>query len=176
MTEAKALRQLKNGSEDALGWFIHTYTPYVTTVVYNIIGNSMSDADMEEVVSDVFVALWQNADKVHSPKGYLGTIARNKAKNKARELDLALPLQEHFLIVDELTPERQWEKKELNAAVKRAILEMGHPDKEIFLRFYYYYQTLEEISTEMSIPLSTVKTKLRRGRGKLKATLARYLT
>lgn len=176
MTELTALKQLKNGSEDALCWFIHKYTPYVTTVVFNIIGNSMADADMEEVVSDVFVALWQNAGNVHSPKGFLGTVARNKAKNKARELNLTLPLQEHYLVIDELTPEMQWEQKELNTAVKRAILEMGHPDKDIFLRFYYYYQTLEEISTEMSIPLSTVKTKLRRGRGKLKQALIRYLT
>lgn len=176
MTEAKALRNLKNGSEEALGWFIHRYTPYVTTVVFNIIGNSMSDADMEEVVSDVFVALWQNADSIHSPKGYLGTLARNKAKNKAREMGRELPLADHMLAVDELTPEGQWEQKELHAAVKRAVLEMGHPDKEIFLRFYYYYQTLEEISGEMHIPLSTVKTKLRRGRNKLKQTLIRYLT
>ena len=176
MTEASALKQLKNGSEEALGWFIHKYTPYVTTVVFNIIGNSMSNADTEEVVSDVFVALWQNADKVHSPKGYLGTVARNKAKNKVRELSLDLPLEDHILVVDQLTPEGQWEQKELSAAVKRAVLEMGHPDKEIFLRFYYYCQTQEEISGEMHIPLSTVKTKLRRGRSKLKQSLARYLT
>lgn len=176
MTEATALRELKNGSEDALGWFIHKYTPYVTTVVYNIIGNSMSKADREEVVSDVFVALWQNARTIHSPKGFLGTVARNKAKNKAREFGLTLPLDDHTLVIDELTPEGQWEKKEQAAAVKRAVLEMGHPDKEIFLRFYYYYQTLEEIAGEMHIPLSTVKTRLRRGRVKLKATLIRYLT
>lgn len=176
MTESKALKQLKNGSEDALCWFIHKYTPYVTTVVYNIIGQSMDQADIEEVVSDVFVALWQNAEAVHSPKGFLGTVARNKAKNKARELGAALPLAEDILVIDQLTPESQFERKELSAAVKRAVLEMGQPEKDIFLRFYYYYQTLEEISEDMGIPLSTVKTKLRRGRVKLKQTLVRYLT
>ena len=68
------------------------------------------------------------------------------------------------------------EKRELAAAVKRAVLEMGQPEKDIFLRSYYYYQSLEEIAEDMNIPLSTVKTKLRRGRMKLKQSLARYLT
>lgn len=176
LTESTALRKLAKGNTDALEWFIHKYTPYVTTVVYNIIGQSMDQADIEEVVSDVFVALWQNAEKVHSPKGFLGTIARNKAKNKARELKLTLPLEEDILVVDELNPETHIEKRELSAAVKRAVLEMGQPEKDIFLRFYFYYQTMEEIAEDMNLPLSTVKTKLRRGRVKLKQTLMRYFT
>ena len=53
---------------------------------------------------------------------------------------------------------------------------MGQPDRDIFLRFYYYYQSIEDIALEMDINLSTVKSKLRRGRGKLKQTLTRYLT
>ena len=87
MTETKALRQLKQGSADALKWFISKYTPYVSTIIYNIIGSSMSVSDTEEVASDVFFALWENADKVKSGsvRGYLGSIARNKAKNKFRE-------------------------------------------------------------------------------------------
>lgn len=176
MTESTALRNLRKGDQEALAFFIHKYTPYVTTVVYNIIGSSMNQSDIEEVVSDAFVALWQNADTVHSPKGFLGTTARNRAKNKARELKLTLPLDDAVIILDDPDPEAQIEKRELSAAVKRAVLEMGQPEKDIFLRFYYYYQTLEEIAEDMKLPLSTVKTKLRRGRIRLKQTLARYLT
>ena len=60
--------------------------------------------------------------------------------------------------------------------MKRAVLAMHQPDKEIFLRFYYYYQSLEAISLEMGINLSSVKSRLRRGREKLKQSLLRYLT
>lgn len=176
MTEARALRKLQSGSEEALEWFIHHYNAYVTTVVFNIIGSSMDMADVEEVVSDAFVALWQNADTVHSVKGYLGTVARNKAKNKAREAGCELSLDDNILTVQGANLEVSYEKKELSAAVKQAVLRMPPPDKEIFLRYYYYYQTLEEISTEMHLNLSTVKTRLRRGRAKLKVTLAHYLT
>ena len=51
--EAQALRKLKNGSEDALAWFIDRYASYVHTVVGNLIGPSMSYADIEEVDADV---------------------------------------------------------------------------------------------------------------------------
>ena len=58
MTEAKALRELQKGSQQALEWMIDTYNPYVSTIVYNIIGGRMTQADVEETVSDVFFALW----------------------------------------------------------------------------------------------------------------------
>ncbi len=176
MTEEKALKELQNGSERALEWFIHTYTPYVTTVIHNILGDRMDMSDVEEVAADVFVTLWKRAESVHSVKGFLGTVTRNMAKNKCRKLGFDLPLEDDILEVDELTPEMRIEKKELHRAVRRSVFNMPQPDKEIFLRFYYYCQSLEAISAEMGINLSTVKSKLRRGRLRLRDTLAQYIT
>ena len=176
MTERKALKELQKGSEEALAWFIHQYTPYVSTVIFNIIGTYMDTADIEEVASDVFLALWENAAAVTSPKGYLGTVARNKAKNKLREMNRGMPLMDEIVVLNGLDLEQQMEEKELSSAVKRALLAMPEPDKEIFLRFYYYYQSLDDISVEMGINLSTVKSKLHRGKLKLKQSLLRYLT
>ena len=136
----------------------------------------MDMADVEEVAADVFYKLWEHADTVHSPKGFLGTVARNMAKNKCRQLGYDLPLEEEILVVDEITPEVQMEQKELNRAVKLAVLGLPQPDREIFLRFYYYCQTMDVISREMHINLSTVKTKLRRGRMRLRSVLIQYIT
>lgn len=176
MTEEKALKELKARSEKALEWFINAYTPYVTAIIHNIIGSHMGLSDVEEVAADVFYKLWENADTVHSPKGFLGTVARNMAKNKCRQMGCDLPLEDEILVVDEMTPETQIEKKELNRAVKLAVLGLPQPDKEIFLRFYYYCQTMDAISSEMGINLSTVKTKLRRGRVRLRSVLIQYLS
>lgn len=176
MTEAKAMKELKKDSEEALGWFIDRYTPYVTTIIHNVLGAYMDASDIEEVAADVFFALWENAEKVHSPKGYLGTVARNMAKNKLRQLGDTVSLDENILVLEGISPETALEEKELSRAVKGAVLDMGHPDREIFLRFYYYFQSLEEIATEMDMNLSTVKTRLRRGRARLKETLTRYIT
>lgn len=176
MTEDRALKKLQHGSEDALAWFITKYTPYVSTVVYNIIGSTMDSADIEEVTSDVFFVLWNNAKKIKPPsvRAYLGTVARNMAKNKLRDSAVAFPLEDDILLVDPHTPETHLEQRELNQAVRRAVLSMGQPDREIFLRFYYYCQPLADISEEMGINLSTVKTRLRRGREKLRNALTAY--
>ncbi len=175
MSESKAIKDLRSGSEAALGWFIHRYSAYVTTIIHNIIGTYMEEADVEEVAADVFLALWENAGKIHSVKGFLGATARNKAKNKLRSLGQVLPLEEDLLVLDALTPEDLLQKKELTAAVKKAISDLGQPDRDVFLRYYFYCQRMEDISTQMGIPLSTIKSKLRRGKAKLKQTLVWYL-
>ena len=134
----------------------------------------MDLADVEEVASDVFYALWENARKVYSVKGYLGTVARNMAKNKLRSLDWDLPLEEKILVVAGDNPETALEEREKAKAVKRAVLRMPYPEREIFLRHYYYCQTVREISQVMHLNESTVKTKLRRGRSRLRAMLLRW--
>ncbi len=82
MDERAALRGLLRREEQALSWLIRRYGAYVNTIVYHILGTSMNAADVEEVASDVFLALWQNAQKVQPDKlkAYLGAIARNKAQ------------------------------------------------------------------------------------------------
>ena len=78
MDEAEALERLRKKDEAALVWLIERYAPYVNTVIYNIIGTVASPCDVEEVSSDIFLVLWQNADAVQEGKlkAYLGAVAR----------------------------------------------------------------------------------------------------
>lgn len=177
MTELKALRLLQQGSADGLRWFITKYTPYVSTVIYNIIGSSMSSADVEEVASDVFFALWENAEKVNSGsvRGYLGSIARNKAKNKIREAGFDLPLEEELYISEDLPLEEQFAQQELQSIVKREVMAMDEPDREILLRYYYYYQPIHRIAREMGMTAANIKVRLHRARNALRSTLAVYI-
>ena len=173
MNEKSALRALKQKDEAALAWMIDRYSAYVSTIIYNIIGSFMTVSDVEEVASDVFLTLWSNAEKI-SPgkvKAYLSGIARNKAKEKTRETGHDLPLCDDILIVSDIDLERDFAAREQAGFIRQAVLAMRHPDREIFLRHYYYCQSVSQISEEMGINVSTVKTKLRRGREKLKKRL-----
>ena len=76
MVEHEALKKLKHKDERALEWFIDRYAAYVNTIIYNIIGLSMSAADIEEVSSDVFFALWVNAKRISPGKEWPGNIRR----------------------------------------------------------------------------------------------------
>ena len=173
MDERHALRGLKQHDQAALAWFIERYAPYVNTIVFNIIGDKMSVGDVEEVSSDVFLALWKNAGKVRpgKVKAYLSGIARNMAKDRLRRSGTELPLEEDALTVSGTDIQHDLEIREQARLVKQAMLNMEYPDREIFLRHYYYCQPLSQIGSEMEMKLSTVKTRLRRGRGKLKDEL-----
>ena len=52
--------------------------------------------------------------------------------------------------------------------VMQAIESLGKTDREIFLRHYYYGQSVKDISIDMTMRDSTVKQRLHRGREKLK--------
>jgi len=173
LDEKRAVRALKQKDSDALAWIIGHYAGYINTIVYNIIGHTMTAPDIEEVASDVFFALWRNTEKVEERKlkAYLGSIARSKAKDKLRELDIALHIEDDLILVSDTTPEGTFNEQEQQLLVKKAVLSMKHPDREIFLRHYYYYQSILEIAEEMNMNVSTIKTKLVRGREKLKTAL-----
>ena len=178
MREEIILRNMRSGDSSGLEALMDAYIPYVSTIVWNILRGAMPSEDAEEVVSDVFISAWdQAADlKPGHVKGWLGAVARNKAKNRLRQIGQTLSLDDDALDVPSLDdPASELERAEEQVLVRQALDNLQPQDKEIFLRYYYYAQTVAEISTDMSLNVSTVKTKLRRGRNKLKKLLTKEL-
>ena len=177
MTEATALLRLQHGREDALAWFIDKYTAYVCTVIRCIIGQSMTEADVEETASDVFLVLWEQADclTLAAIRPWLGGVARNKAKQKLRSRGLTISLDENLLVTDGTDLEAALEQADRDRLVRDAVLAMEPTDREIFLRYYFHCQSVAAISGELKLPDSTVKSRLKRGREKLRCALEHAL-
>ena len=171
--EQRLVRSLNRGSEAALGEIIESYTGYVGAIVWNIVGARLSRADAAEIVSDVFYVLWQNREKVRPEalRGYLGSIARSRSLNALRRRELDEPLEEDALSLSLPGPENEALRREEYAALRRAVDALGEPDRSIFLRHYYYYQSVRQIAGDLGLNLNTIHTKLRRGRERLKAEL-----
>ncbi len=169
MREEKALQRMQNYDSEGLHFLMNRYIPYVSAVVWGILRGAMTPEDAEEVVSDVFLAAWNQADQLRAGKvkAWLGAVARNKAKNKLRQMGQTLPLEEDVL---ELADDA-YEQSELRELVRSAVDSLSPKDREIFLRHYYYAQSVEEISQYMNMKPATVKTRLHRGRIKLKEYL-----
>ena len=159
--EEELLARLRRGELSALDELIDLYGRYVSRIVSTLIGAAMTAQDVEEVVSDVFFTLWRQADRVRPGrlKGYLSSIARNQAINKLRERRQELALEEDVLPALD-GPEQAATAAERREILKRALDEMGEPEREIFLRHYYYGQTVAAIGLEMQMNVSTVKSRL----------------
>ena len=173
MDEEKYLSRLAAGEEKALMWFIDRYGAYVSTVIRRVTRGMVPEEDIEEASSDVFLVLWENAGKVRpeKTKAYLASVARNKAKMLLRRANLTVPLEDDILTVSGDSIEQKFEEKEQAAFIRKAVCSMKQPVRDIFLRYYFLYQTAEEIAAEMQLNYSTVKTHLHRGRARLKETL-----
>lgn len=177
MTEQTIIRKMRAKDPAALEALMDCYIPYVSAVVWNILRFSMQPEDAEEVVSDVFLAAWNHAEDLQSGKvkAWLGTVARNKAKSRLRSVVTALPLEDDLLeLPEQENPESELTRAEERFLVNWAVNDLPEPDREIFLRHYYHAQTVRGISEEMALNESTIKTRLRRGRAKLKEILTRW--
>ena len=163
--------QNPQGLEDA----IHRYGPYVAGVIRRVLGQLGTREDLEELSSDVFVALWKSAGTLREDsnlKLWLGVVARNRALKHLRSLRLELPLDDGLLPADlQQEPSRFWERQEEARQVRQAVLSMEPPDQDIFLRHYFWRQSVDRIAGELGMNPSTVKSRLKRGREKLRNKL-----
>lgn len=172
--EIRLLRNLQDKKRNSLEEVIRLYTPYVSTVIYHTIGHMATREDLEEVIADTFLLLWQNADRVDAEKGcirsYIGAIARNTAKNKLRTVRVYEPLDESTESRTGIPPDMLVQNEERQLLFD-GIAALGAPDSEIFLRYYFYGEKIRSIAAVMQLNASTVKSKLARGKRKLKAVI-----
>jgi RNA polymerase sigma-70 factor (ECF subfamily) len=104
-------------------------------------------------------------------KAWLAAVTRNTAKNRLRSYHLALPLEDDYFILDVPDVEDELLAQELKKLTREAVSSLPEPEHSIFVRYYFLYQKISEIAEAMDINASTVRTKLLRGREKLKAYL-----
>ena len=68
MREEKAIQKMRDKDPDGLRFLMDRYIPYVSTIVWNILRSAMTSEDAEEVVSDVFLAAWNQAEELIAGK------------------------------------------------------------------------------------------------------------
>ena len=88
MTEAAfdaCILAILNGDKQGLRDIYDCYLDYIYRIVYGVVGRK---EDAEDITSEFFIKLWQQADKYRRGSGhkaYLATIARNMAIDHMRK-------------------------------------------------------------------------------------------
>lgn len=171
--EQEILQALRSDNPEALEAAIRQYGAYVTAVIERQLGRFVVHADVEELAADVFYTLWQWRDRLQTPhlRGWLGMTARNSARDLLRKQRLDTTEAEDWITVADDDAARLLEEKEQRAIVQQALDGLDAETREIFLRYYYYGQATAEIALEMRLTRTAVKSRLLRGRKKLKEIL-----
>lgn len=170
MNEKRMIKKLNNGNVNALQKLIDTYSSYLGSVIYSVIGTSMTAEDIEETLEDVFVEVWKHPEKLieGKVKSFLAAIARNLARNKLRKRSFEISIDENdFLLFDDRF-ETEIDSNEKSEIISDALKTLTEQERDIFIRYYYLEQTSKMISENLEIPVSTVTSRLSRGRKKMK--------
>lgn len=165
---------LKNGKVD-IDKIIDDFYGYVYIIVKNGVSIAMTDEDIEEIVSDVFVDIWKNSInllKTTEIKPYLIGIAKNVIRNKYRNTELNFSISDYEEnLIDTCNIEKITEENEQNKVILDTLKTVKPKEYEIFIMFYYESKSVKEIAKVLNLSTSNVKTILHRVRKVIKRNL-----
>jgi RNA polymerase sigma-70 factor, ECF subfamily len=130
----------------------------------------------EDVVSEVFLDIWRGAAEF-SGKSNVSTwllgIARNKAMSVLRRrTETPLDYDAAVELVDEMDdPEVVADRASRGAVVRRCLMRLPPPLREVVDLIYYHEKTVAEVAEIVGIPPGTVKTRMFHARSRLQVLL-----
>lgn len=164
-------------NEQAIACTDHAYGHKLQNVAGHILGKH---EDAEECVNDTYLKAWETMppQRPNFLFAFLAKICRylafgkldwdNALKRKAEVVTLSEEMQ---LCIPDISWERRLEGEEIGQLLNEFLAVTPKESRMIFLRRYWYADTVAEIAKRYGISQSKVKTSLHRTRGKLKAFL-----
>jgi len=154
---------------------ISEYSSYLYLIVKNMGSIAILDEDIEEIISDVFLAIWKNSENLNrhtNIKEYLTGIAKNVTRNKYRSTELNYSISDYEeKLFDNFNIEKLSEEKEQDGIIKKALKNLSDEEYNIFIMFYYNGKKIKEIAELLHLSESNVKVKLHRIRKLVKKDL-----
>ncbi len=174
MEDIKIYQILKRDGKRGLQLCIAKYYGLVSMICSRILANAPEDA--EECVSESFLRLWQTLDTIRQPeamRAYLCCIARNQALSRYRKLreSSALETLNWEQLSDKQDLYLEFEKKEAAEALHKAIMTLKEPDREIFVRKYFYFESMKSIASRFGLKEKQVDNSLYRSKQRLRKYL-----
>jgi RNA polymerase sigma-70 factor (ECF subfamily) len=134
----------------------------------------------EEVLLDVYMQVWRQADSYDegrgSPLAWMLTIARSRAIDRLRSSRQESSKRDLFDSLEDrarsdVDLEAAAEIAEMQAKVRAALSELPIEQREVIELAYFSGLSHSEIALQLNQPLGTVKTRTRLGMMKLRTTL-----
>ncbi len=170
MHEEKLIALIKNGETQAYSALVNRYQTGLIIHCDNIV----KDRDLaEDIAQEAFVRAYQALKSYNETKGAFSTwlyqIATNLAKDQLRRSHKKIDLAEIDMIPQELPVLTQSEKREIRDTVHA----LQPPEYARVIEAYFWegkrYQT---IAAELSVPVSTVGTWIKRAKAQLRKELS----
>lgn len=153
-------------------------------VVYSLASRMLSDPqELEEVTQDVFLSIWKNSEKYDpdrsSPLTWIASITRNKCIDRLRKAGRRIPRaygedDNQIPVIDDRAgsnPFLMASMTDLSEQVQICLDHLSETQRETVDSAYFDCLTTGQIAEKFSVPLGTVKSRLRLAMDKLRRCL-----
>lgn len=164
--------------ETAISDTLKEYGTYLNSIAYRIL---KSKEDTEECVNDTLMKAWGSIppNSPDSLRAYLGAFTRNialdcyrKQHYSKRNKDFQVMLDEcSDLVAVEGNPEETLDLSVISQCISQYLQDVDQEKRYLFIRRYYFSDSIQELSTKRGLSESNVKVTLYRMRKELKKQL-----
>jgi len=174
------IRRMAGGDRDALAELYDCLSRPLYSTARRILNDS---SEAQDVVHDVFLALWKNAASFDSSRGaafsWAVTLTRNRSidrlrirANRARLLGNLIPDDLGYgSEADMLGADSRIDIGDRAAAARLALAELPKEQQEALELAFFSGLTQREIAEKLGEPIGTIKARIRRGLLKLRDAL-----
>lgn len=171
-TDEQLIARMADGEEDALSAFYARHAPYIYGLLLKLLAVR---EDAEDVLQKIFWQAWGSAARFDSERGtvraWLVLIARSRARDQFRRKQSALkPV--HLADTDIEDPATRCAKGENDSTLHRALQQVPSEQRSAIALAFFNGMTYEEVAREQTLPLGTVKTRIRAGLQRLRDLLS----
>ena len=165
------LAEVAAGDSKAFEELTKKYGNLIWSIARRYLSNQ---AEAEDVVQEIFLALWQSASRFDANKGseitFIATIARRRLIDGLRKNNKHKILQSiDDAISDDVFKQKSNLEKNAELSLTIGILEtLEKKDQELLSLSIYQGYSHVEIAKLLNLPLGTVKTKIRRNLMKIR--------
>ncbi|MGL4737939.1 MAG: sigma-70 family RNA polymerase sigma factor [Cellulosilyticaceae bacterium] len=176
MTDRELMKKIKYQPEEGVGLAIREYGPLIKGVIIKTIGNT-KEVDVHECMSQVFVRLWKYSKGFNEEKGclksYLVAMARNEALRALKYVHIKTQEQtlEEWDLGVEIDMTHEMAKKMNKAIIHETIKSLKEPDRQIFIRRYFWSERIKTIAIALQLDEKFVENRLYLVKKKLKQQL-----
>lgn len=174
MQEKEIIELIRNRDEKGAEELLLHYGPLMRYIIAPILPNPQ---DQEECLSEIVMRIWDKIELYDESRGnwssWLTALTRNITLNKVRKNKTHISMSElsEDIPSKEPTPEEVVLRKEKQAIIKQALLELPAKERLLFYRKYYYKQPTAQIAAEMGMTERAVEGKLYRLKKQLRKKL-----
>ena len=175
-TKETLLMQVAGGDQAAFGALYDEVSPRVFGLIRRLL---VDHAQSEEVTQEVFLEIWQNASRYEPSKGGASTwiltmahrraVDRIRSSQSGRDRDVKIGIRDYVSDYDNVadTVETTIEHER----VKEAMSQLTELQRQAVTLAYYGGYIHSEVAAMLSVPIGTVKTRLRDGMIRLRDEL-----